>query len=158
VSEEPRRVKRSKSVVLFVCLGNACRSPMAEAIARRDAADVISPSSAGIAALGFVVEDTKRTLEANGYSAEGLHSKPVDAELWNSADLVINMTGRPRNYAFHALTDHDKVEDWQVDDPYGADSAFYQKICEDLQGRIRALADRLRQAVPGPPAKPGENS
>jgi len=126
---------------------------MAEAIARRDAADVISPSSAGISPLGFVVEDTKATLERNGYSTEGLHSKAADAELWNAAHLVINMTGRPKNYAFYSLPDHAKVEDWQVSDPYGADSAFYQKIFEELQRRVGALADRLRLAVRDQPAK-----
>ena len=49
---------RSKFVVLFVCLGNACRSPMAEAIARSDTWDVIEPMSAGIMPLGFVVKET----------------------------------------------------------------------------------------------------
>jgi len=34
--------------VLFVCIGNACRSPMAEAIAHREAAEVIEPASAGL--------------------------------------------------------------------------------------------------------------
>jgi protein-tyrosine-phosphatase len=149
---------RARCNVLFVCLGNACRSPMAEAIARREAADVISPSSAGIAPLGFIVEDTKTTLERNGYSTEGLHSKAADAELWNSAQLVINMTGRPKNYAFYGFADHAKVEDWQVSDPYGADSAFYQKICEELQRRVRALADRLRRTVRDQPAKASGNS
>jgi protein-tyrosine-phosphatase len=117
---------------------------MAEAIALRDAADVISPRSAGIAPLGFVAESTKATLLANGYALDGLHSKPLDEELWNSADVVINMTGRPRNFAFYGFSDHAKVEDWQVSDPYGADSAFYQKTCEEIQQRIQTLAERLR--------------
>ena len=47
--------------VLFVCVGNACRSPMAEAIARYDAADVMEPSSAGLSPLGYLAELTKQT-------------------------------------------------------------------------------------------------
>ena len=50
--------------VLFICIGNACRSPMAEAIARRDAADVIEAASAGVAPLGFVAQQTGLTLVA----------------------------------------------------------------------------------------------
>src|ERR1700730_1662811 len=68
-----RKSRRKK--VLFVCLGNACRSPMAESIARRDAADVIEACSAGISPLGFVPALTTQTLTANGYSIESLDSR-----------------------------------------------------------------------------------
>jgi protein-tyrosine-phosphatase len=73
--EESKKVKAMK--VLFVCMGNSCRSPMAEAIARRDAADVIEARSAGLMPLGFVADLTKETLEQGGYSAEGLESKAI---------------------------------------------------------------------------------
>src|SRR6267143_1086356 len=53
--------------VLFICIGNACRSPMAEAIAGVDAPDTIDAFSAGLAPIGFVAEMTKRTLRRNGY-------------------------------------------------------------------------------------------
>ena len=76
----PQRTK-----VLFICLGNACRSPMAEAIARKDAVEEIEPSSAGLAPLGFVAQLTKETLMRNGYSAEDLASKAISAEAWRSA-------------------------------------------------------------------------
>jgi len=118
---------------------------MAEAIARRDAGDVIAPLSAGIAALGFVIETTKETLTANGYATEELRSKQLSEELWDSADVVINMTGRPAALAFHRFASLEKVEDWLVADPYGEDPALYQKICEELQGRVRSMADRLRK-------------
>src|SRR5229473_7465932 len=84
-----RRPGRTK--VLFVCVGNACRSPMAEAIARYDAADVIDASSAGVAPLGFIPDLTKRTLTMNGYSADGLTSNKATLEGCNAADIIINM-------------------------------------------------------------------
>ena len=46
------RVPRRRKRVLFICVGNSCRSPMAEALARHLAADVIEPQSAGISPLG----------------------------------------------------------------------------------------------------------
>jgi protein-tyrosine-phosphatase len=128
--------------VLFICLGNACRSPMAEAIARRSAADVIEASSAGLAPLGLVVAMTRETLEQNGFSADGLFSKPVTPELWEAAELVINMSGRPRETAF---PDWEKVDDWDVEDPYGADPAVYQRIFEEIEERVGQLAERLRR-------------
>lgn len=134
--------KRTK--ILFVCLGNACRSPMAEAIARQDANDVIEASSAGLTPLGRLETMTKQTLMRNGYSAEGLESKPVVPEALESADLIVNMSGYPREVAFG---DHVKVEDWRVEDPYGADAELYQRIFEDIRKRIADLADRLRKVA-----------
>lgn len=127
--------------VLFLCVGNACRSPMAEAIARRDAADVLEASSAGMAPIGSVMLLTRKTLESNGYSIEGLSSKGISKDAWEAADLVVNMSGRSREVLF---ADWKKVEDWKVEDPYGADPALYQRIFEEIEVRVRDLAERLR--------------
>jgi len=115
---------------------------MAEAVARQDASDVIQPGSAGLAPLGHIEPMTIYTLACNGYSYKGLTSKAITEEAWGSAELVVNMSGSPSNLVF---PDCLKVEDWQVQDPYGADEPFYQKILDDIAGRVNALADRLRK-------------
>jgi protein-tyrosine-phosphatase len=126
-------------------MGNACRSPMAESIARRDAADVIEPLSAGLSPLGFLPALTTQTLVNNGNSADTLISTSITRDVWDAADVVINMSGVPKERAF---PDHQKVEDWDVQDPYGGDPALYQTIHEDIRRRIVLLADRLRKTVP----------
>lgn len=131
--------------VLFVCLGNACRSPMAEAIASRIAADVMEASSAGLTPLGRVELLTRQTLVRNGYRPDGLESKPIALEASQTADLIINMSGWPKEIAFD---DPAKVENWQVEDPYGADAELYQRIFEDIEKRVAELADRLRNRGP----------
>src|ERR1700747_2813082 len=124
-------MEQKKTYVLFVCFGNACRSIMAEAIARSDAGDVIEPASAGLYPLGEVPMHTREALRQNGYSAEGLASKGIAAEAWKRADLVINLSGRMRELEFE---DFEKVEDWPVGDPYGEDPAIYQRILEVFRG------------------------
>ena len=142
---QPSSNKNSRrKKVLFICLGNACRSPMAESIARRDAADVIEACSAGLAPLGFVPALTTQTLTANGYSIESLDSTPITRAVWDAADIVINMSGVPKERAF---MDCGKVEDWDVQDPYGTDPVLYQTIYEDIQRRVAQLAERLRGAA-----------
>ena len=126
---------------------------MAESIARRDAADVIDGSSAGLSPLGFVPELTKQTLTQNGYSIESLDSTPVTPEMWDAADIVVNMSGIAKERAF---TDYQKVEDWDVQDPYGTDPALYQRIHEDIRRRVTLLADRLRNTVVKQPEKSWE--
>ena len=117
---------------------------MAESIARRDAGDVIEAYSAGLTPLGFVPALTTQTLTANGYSIESLNSTPITRAVWDAADIVINMSGIPKQSAF---IDYRKVEDWDVQDPYGTDPVLYQTIYEDIQRRVAQLAGRLRGAA-----------
>jgi protein-tyrosine-phosphatase len=141
--------------VLFICIGNSCRSPMAEAIALRDAADVIEAASAGLSPLGFVAAQTKRTLAENGYPNDGLESKSILQASWDAADLVVNMSGRPRERAFLEFS---KVEEWEVEDPYGEDPEVYQRIFEEIRRRVRGLAERLREQKQGVPAESSERN
>ena len=135
--------------ILFICIGNSCRSPMAESIALRDAADLFEISSAGLSPLGVVQKLTLQTLKGNGYPIDNLQSKPIRDHAWDAADLVINMSGYPRERAFrHAIGDLRKVEDWDVEDPYGSDPAVYQRIFEDIRSKIEALAARIRASQP----------
>ena len=125
-------------------MGNACRSPMAESIARRDAADIIEPTSAGVSPLGSIPSLTRQTLTANKYPCLDLTSDPITREAWDAADIVINMSGIPKQKLF---SNWQKVEDWEVPDPYGADPAIYQTIFEDIHRRVDTLAARLRKPV-----------
>jgi len=130
----------TKFRVIFVCIGNSCRSPMAEAVARRHASDVIEPSSAGLSPLGYIVEPTIDTLLANGYSVEGLASKRLSRQAMDAADLIVNLSG----HLIDCPSDRVKVEEWPVEDPFGMDRATYQRILEEIEGRVLTLAARFR--------------
>jgi len=138
---EFRRVR-----VVFVCIGNSCRSPIAEGIAAHIASDVMEVSSAGVAALGRVQSMTKSTLTKNGYPADGLESKPCEDVDLGGADIIINMTGRPGQEVFQ---DASRVEDWDVEDPYGSDAVTYQRIFEDIERRVVELVGRVRMSDAG---------
>ena len=133
---------KKKTRVMFVCIGNACRSPMAEAIARREANDILEISSAGLLPLGYLPEMTLQTLTGNGYSTEGLSSKPIRHEDLSNTDIVINLSGQTRVPVFAAAG---RVEDWPVADPYGEDAAIYQTILEEIERRVKDLSARLRK-------------
>ena len=139
--------------VLFVCLGNSCRSPMAEAIARQDAPDLWDVTSGGLTPLGYVAPLTIETIEKNNYSAAGLSSKPIMHAHWQEVDLVINMSGFDKDRVFE---DPQKVEDWLVEDPFGDSPEFYQQVFDDIRSRIAQLAASLR--APGAVPVPGKDS
>lgn len=132
--------------VLFICIGNSCRSPMAESIALHDTADVFEVFSGGLSPLGVVQKGTLETLRENGYPAEGLSSKSIDDEVWNSADVIINMSGYPKQSTF-PRADWPRIHDWEVKDPYGCSRDVYQSTFEYIRTRIEALADRYRVRV-----------
>jgi protein-tyrosine-phosphatase len=115
---------------------------MAEAIARYDAADVIEPCSAGLSPLGFIPELTKQTLIQNGYSVLELTSDALSPEACDSADIIINMSGRSREEKFE---NPEKVEDWMVPDPYDDDPHTYQRVFEGIKRRVDQLAQGLRE-------------
>jgi arsenate reductase (thioredoxin) len=134
-----------RSKVLFLCVGNACRSQMAEAIAKHVAADVIEPSSAGLVALGEITGPTVAVLGEHGISMDGQHSKALRPEAVAVADLVVNMTGRSGAAIFTEPTP--PVEDWDVGDPYGSNLAVYRAIRDQIETRVEDLARRLREKV-----------
>lgn len=126
--------------ILFICVGNSCRSQMAEALARHIASDVIVPASAGLSPLGRIAEATRRVLLERGMTVDGQFSKGVnDAGLFRP-DLIVNMSGIPGKSLFANA----QVEDWEIDDPYGEDLATHRRICDDIEARVQELAVRLR--------------
>lgn len=129
--------------VLFVCVGNTCRSQMAEALARHLASDVIEPSSAGLSPFGRIVDTTRRVLLERGVSVDGQWSKGLREVNPERADLVVNMTGMPGT----ALFSNARVVDWDVGDPYGEDMSVYREIRDEIEERVTELAQRLRNAA-----------
>jgi len=126
-----------------VCIGNSCRSQIAEALVRHMAADVIEPSSAGTAALGSIASSTVQVLAERGIRVDGQYSKQLRAEDGQAADLIINMTGQPGTLLFPE--EAAKVEDWKVPDPYWADLELQRQVRENIAARIAQVAERLRQ-------------
>ncbi|MBZ5641544.1 MAG: low molecular weight phosphatase family protein [Acidobacteriia bacterium] len=134
--------------VLFLCVGNACRSQMAEAIAKAVAADVIEPTSAGLVPFGEITGPTLEVLGERGFSADGQYSKPLVPEELHASDLVVNMTGRSGSAIFTESTP--PVEDWDVGDPFGFNLAVYRAIRDQIESRVEDLARRLRERAISP--------
>ncbi|NIR42928.1 MAG: low molecular weight protein arginine phosphatase [Gemmatimonadetes bacterium] len=84
--------------ILFVCSGNTCRSPMAEAIARRALHERgwthVSVDSAGTGATwGAPATESARQAAAQiGLDLSGHRSQPLTPQLVEGSDIILGMT------------------------------------------------------------------
>lgn len=139
---DPAGQKPQRTKVLFVCVGNSCRSQLAEAIARHHASDVVDAESAGTSPFGSVAAPTLAVLQENGIRAEGHYSKGIDEviEFFEPA-IVVNMSGRTMNGIFPGAS----VVEWEIDDPFGSDPETYRRIYAQIEKRVSKLAAELRK-------------
>ncbi len=97
-SSGPRRETRTVRTVrvVFVCWGNICRSPMAERVAERAAADAglgdveFASAATSREELGAPIDPrARRVLSAHGYRAGGHSAHQITPDEIAEADLVI---------------------------------------------------------------------
>lgn len=94
-----------RSSVLFVCVGNVCRSPLAEHLLRQrldeaGVAEQFEVASAGVRAVhgSAIHPESARTLAALGGDATGFVARQLQPPYALSADLVLTATRRLRSH------------------------------------------------------------
>jgi protein-tyrosine-phosphatase len=131
--------------IVFVCLGNSCRSQMAEAWARHLGGGRVEALSAGIRPLGFIASETKEVMAEKGIRLDGQRSKGLDTIDWPTVDVLVNMSGFPARQLVPDFKG--RRIDWKVADPYMDPLESYRSVRDLLERKVRRLLDEL---VPAP--------
>jgi arsenate reductase (thioredoxin) len=125
--------------VLFVCIGNCCRSQMAEGFAHEYGGDIVAAESAGLAPAGLVVEETVRTMAEKSVDISGQYSKAFRLDEANECDLVVNMSGV-------GLPDgiRPPVLEWKIRDPIGESEEVYAQVRDQVEALVTDLIWKFR--------------
>ena len=136
-SVQPKAVPAKKRV-LFVCIGNSCRSQMAEAFAQAYGADIMEVRSAGVSPASFIAPLTRQTLAERNLSIEEHFPKSVEQLRGEPFDLLVNMSGVP------VQAPSARSIEWTVPDPIGQSESYYRTDATQIEGLVMRLILELR--------------
>ncbi len=135
-----------KHRVLFVCVGNSCRSQMAEAFAKAYGMDVLEAYSGGLSPAQLVDPHTKAVMAERGIDLERHFPKPIEEALRYQPNLIVNMSGSPLPSFASGIA----AENWTVRDPVGEQPAIHREVRDLVEERVMTLILRMRQQKPSP--------
>lgn len=155
--------------ICFVCTGNNCRSPMAEAVfrsigTRRGHADSIAVTSAGTGDWHVGEQADHRTiaaLAARGYDGSGHRARQFDSFWFSRLDLVIAFDrGQERTLKSWATNELDRSKVHRllsfdreqaalgdIPDPYYSDTVYFDTVLTMIERASHALFQQIEPGI-----------
>ncbi len=134
--------------VLFVCVHNAGRSQMAEALVNHLAAErglPVRALSAGTVAGQEINPAAREVMAEIGIPMEGQQPKPLTQVMADAADRVVTMGC---GVDAEACPAHIHLSsDWGLDDPKDAPLKKVREIRDQIRSKVNALLDEIGAGI-----------
>lgn len=132
----------AEKLVLFVCVENACRSLMAEAIFNANPPPGWRATSAGTRPAATANSRTKPMLEERGFSLPDHLPQLLSNEMMDRAQVRITM-GCLDDASCPAHLKSLELRDWALPDPASLDDAGFRAVRDQIHSRIEGLRREL---------------
>jgi arsenate reductase len=131
--------------VLFVCVGNSCRSQMAEAFAKAYGGTLLRAESAGLEPAAIISRRTHRVMAERGIALDSHYPKPMYTVYPSRFDLIVNLSRRrlPPCAA--------PVLRFPVTDPNGKAEEIHREVRDSIEHLVEAMLMELGAIVPVAP-------
>jgi len=133
--------KTNKTKIAFICVHNSCRSQITEALCRHLAGDVFECYSAGTETKPQINQDAVRLMkQLYGIDMEKTQYSKLLSDI-PPVDIVVTM-GCNVECPFLPCKHR---EDWGLDDPTGKSDADFIDTINQIEEKVKALKERLRE-------------
>ncbi len=130
----------SRRRILFVCVGNTCRSQMAEGFARHYGGGRFELRSAGTSALGYVAGSVVEVMRERGVDISGHTSDQLTPAMIEWAHTVVTIGCTPADQLCPSGFSGRKLH-WDVRDPFGGSMETLRQTRDEIERRVLELLE-----------------
>ena len=127
--------------ILFICVGNSCRSQMAEAFANNLGQGRLRAWSAGIYPLGWIEPSTRIVMDEKDVSLAGQSSKGIPDVPLDQMDVVVAMG--PEVFLDPSACERGRLIRWEIPDPFSSSLGRYRAVRDLIEVQVRNLVVEL---------------
>ncbi len=141
----------NEKLIIFVCTGNTCRSPMAEALFNAGLSEdeklKIKVKSYGLAAFSgdSASENAIEVLRERNIDISAHRSTPLSQFAVDNADLIVTMTDSHTNALLSIGVPNERIITLNISDPFGGSLDDYRRCADEIETKLEGVYAYIRK-------------